>query len=104
MAEVIVAPRSELIGLDLFPGMTTPSGDLVVVAVQRGGEDLAGPRRQLRTGDVLLLSGTWDDLERHTAGPEVLAVTPPELLRRAVPRRRRSRCSCCVWSPWCWAS
>jgi Na+/H+ antiporter NhaD/arsenite permease-like protein len=37
VTEVVVAPRSELIGLHLFPGMATPSGDLVVVAVQRAG-------------------------------------------------------------------
>ena len=50
VTEVVVAPRSELIGLHLFPGMVTPSGDLVVLAVQRGGEDLVGRRRDAAGG------------------------------------------------------
>lgn len=85
VAEVLVAPRSTLIGLRLFPGMTTPSGDLVVVGLQRGGFDVTGTEAVLRAGDTLLLSGSWDDLERHTAGSEVVVVTPPAQLRRGVP-------------------
>src|SRR5262249_29831381 len=39
LAEVVIPPRSELIGETVFPGMVTESGDLVVRAVQRkGGE------------------------------------------------------------------
>ena len=83
--EVVVAPRSELIGLHLFPGMVTPSGDLVVLAVQRGGEDLVGADARLRAGDTLLLSGGWDELQRNTAGPDVLVVDDPARVRRAVP-------------------
>ncbi len=85
IAEVIVAPRSDLIGLHLFPGMCTPSGDLVVAGLQRGGVDLTGTKSTLRAGDTLLLSGAWEDLERHTAGDDVLVVTPPAELRRGVP-------------------
>lgn len=91
VAEVIVAPRSALVGLHVFPGMATPSGDLVVVAAQRGGEDLRGPGSQLAVGDTLLVSGTWEDLERHTAGRDVLVVTPPDELRRGVPLGRGAR-------------
>ena len=83
--EVVIPPRSELIGTHLFPGMTTPSGDLVVLGVQRGGEDLSGAGATLRAGDTLLLRGTWEKLEAHTAGPEVLVVDDPSDLRRAVP-------------------
>ncbi|GAA1953049.1 SLC13 family permease [Agromyces allii] len=85
VTEVVVAPRSKLIGLRLFAGMTTPSGDLVVVAVQRAGEELVDPDETLQLGDTLLLSGAWDDLERRTAGPDVLVVDRPSGLRRAVP-------------------
>ncbi|ANJ27047.1 SLC13 family permease [Agromyces aureus] len=85
VTEVVVAPRSKLIGLRLFAGMTTPSGDLVVVAVQRAGEELVGPDATLQPGDTLLLSGAWDDLERRTAGPDVLVVDRPSGLRRSVP-------------------
>jgi di/tricarboxylate transporter len=82
---VVVAPRSELIGQHLFPGMATPSGDLVVLAVQRGGEDLRGTDATLRAGDTLLLSGTWELLERNTAGDDVLVVDRPSEVRRGVP-------------------
>jgi di/tricarboxylate transporter len=75
--EVVIPPRSELIGRHMFAGMTTPSGDLVVLGVQRGGEDLAS--------DTLLLRGTWEHLKQHTAGPEVLVVDDPTTVRRSVP-------------------
>ena len=42
VAEVMIPPRSGLIGETVFPGMITESGDLVVLAVQRKGEDLSG--------------------------------------------------------------
>ena len=41
-AELVIPPRSELIGETVFPGMVTDSGDLVVRAVQRKGEDQEG--------------------------------------------------------------
>ena len=86
VTEVVVPPRSGLIGLHLFPGMATPSGDLVVLAVQRAGDPLTGPEDTLRAGDTLLLSGTWEKLQQHTSNPtEVLVVDDPASLRRAVP-------------------
>jgi di/tricarboxylate transporter len=65
--------------------MTTPSGDLVVLGLQRAGEDLIGPDAILQVGDTLLLRGSWAHLEAHTAGPEVLVVDEPSSLRRTVP-------------------
>ena len=53
----MIPPRSELVGDTAFPGMVTESGDLVVLAVQRQGEELAGDT-VLAVGDVLLLQGT----------------------------------------------
>ena len=92
VTEVVVAPRSPLIGQHLFPGMATPSGDLVVLAVQRAGDDVEGPHETLRAGDTLLLSGAWDKLQEHTAGGgEVLVVDDPARLRRGVPLGRGSR-------------
>ena len=41
LAEVVVSPRSKLIGRAVFPGMVTESGDLIVLAVQRAGEQIA---------------------------------------------------------------
>jgi di/tricarboxylate transporter len=85
VAEVVIPPRSELAGSVFFPGMVTDSGDLVVLAVQRGGESLAGETR-LAVGDVLLLRGTWAALDEQLEDPEVLVVDSPALVRRqAVP-------------------
>jgi di/tricarboxylate transporter len=81
VAEVVVPPRSALIGETVFPGMVTDSGDLVVLAVQRNGEDLAG-ETELVLGDTLLLRGAWGDLEYHLDDPELLVVDQPALVRR----------------------
>jgi di/tricarboxylate transporter len=71
--------------------MVTESGDLVVVAVQRTGEELAG-EATLAVGDTLLLRGTWGALEEHLADPEVLVVDRPEdVRRRAVPLGRGTK-------------
>jgi di/tricarboxylate transporter len=91
VTEVVVAPRSALIGQHLFAGMATPSGDLVVLAVQRSGDPLEGPDETLRAGDTLLLSGTWEKLQEHTTGSEVLVVDDPAQLRRGVPLGRGAR-------------
>jgi di/tricarboxylate transporter len=82
VAEVVVPPRSDLAGEHVFAGMVTDSGDLVVLGVQRRGEELAGDCA-LAVGDTLLVQGTWSDLDRHLG--EVLVVDRPELVRRAVP-------------------
>lgn len=85
LAEVVIPPRSALIGTQVFPGMVTPSGDLVILAVQRHGEDVA-PGQALAQGDTLLLQGTWKALDKHLADPDVLVVDSPEVVRRqAVP-------------------
>ncbi len=84
VAEVVVPPRSELAGERVFPGMVTDSGDLVVLGVQRRGEELPG-EQVLAVGDTLLLQGSWSDLDRHLGGESVLVVDPTELVRRAVP-------------------
>lgn len=98
VAEVVVPPRSELIGTSAFPGMTTDSGDLVVVAIQRHGEDVpAGAGTVLAAGDTLLLSGRWQALDEHLAGPEVLVVDAPDLVRRqTVPLGLRARAALAV--------
>ncbi|MBD7999868.1 SLC13 family permease [Oerskovia gallyi] len=104
VAEVIVRPRSGLIGARVFPGMLTDSGELVVLAVKRLGEVLepaddgenrpsADPHEHetvLRAGDALLLQGTWEALDRHADDPDVLVVDTPDAIRRqAAPLGRR---------------
>jgi di/tricarboxylate transporter len=84
VAEVVVPPRSPLVGARMFPGMVTPSGDLVVLAIQRQGEDLRPGEHELAPGDVLLLEGTWRALDEHLGDGEVLVVDPPDTVRRQV--------------------
>jgi di/tricarboxylate transporter len=94
VAEVIIPPRSGLIGETVFPGMMTSSGDLVVVAVQRKGEELGPSESTLAAGDTLLVQGTWGALDQHLDDPDVLVVDSPELVRRQAvslgPRARRA--------------
>jgi di/tricarboxylate transporter len=86
-SEVLVPPRSRLIGQHAYPGMVTESGELVVIAVARGDERLDGPDTTLAAGDTLLVRGTWQALSRQIGADEgVRVVDPPDLVRRqAVP-------------------
>jgi di/tricarboxylate transporter len=61
--EVVVPPRSPVIGEEAFVGMTTDRGDLVVLGLLRHGEPV-GPRTiSLQAGDALLLQGAWTNLD-----------------------------------------
>ncbi|HEV7655539.1 MAG TPA: SLC13 family permease [Mycobacteriales bacterium] len=92
VAEVVVPPRSGMIGATVFPGMVTDSGTLVVLAVQRRGEDLGTAETVLEAGDTLLLEGSWDAFADNLDDPDVLVVDPPELVRRqTAPMGRRGR-------------
>jgi di/tricarboxylate transporter len=85
LAEVVVPPRSALIGETVFPGMVTDSGDLAVMAIQRKGEDIT-VETKLTVGDTMLLRGAWGALEYHLDDPELLVVDEPRMVRRqAVP-------------------
>jgi di/tricarboxylate transporter len=93
LAEVVIPPRSGLIGRTVFPGMVTDSGDLIVLAVQRAGAEIAskasgsgGAGVELQAGDTMLRQGTWKALDVRLNDPDVLVVSSPELVRRqAVP-------------------
>jgi di/tricarboxylate transporter len=86
LAEVVIPPRSGLVGQAVFPGMVTPSGDLMILAVQRRGEGQGPTETILAAGDTLLLQGTWQALDEHLDDPDVLVVDSPEVVRRqAVP-------------------
>jgi di/tricarboxylate transporter len=73
--------------------MVTESGDLIILAVQRAGAEIAaGDARNaaggivLQAGDTMLLQGTWRALDVRLDDPDVLVVSSPELVRRqAVP-------------------
>ena len=86
LAEIVIPPRSALIGQTVFPGMVTPSGDLVVLAVRRNDQDQGPNETALAAGDSLLLQGTWRALDERLDRPDILVVDSPELVRRqAVP-------------------
>ncbi|MBV9337020.1 MAG: anion permease [Solirubrobacterales bacterium] len=86
VAEVVIPPRSELVGETVFPGMVTSSGDLIVLAIQRAGQNVDEGKTEVREGDTLLLAGSWGALDENLERPEVLVVDPPDAVRRqAVP-------------------
>ncbi|WP_421990370.1 SLC13 family permease [Roseococcus sp.] len=84
--EVVLPPRSALIGDEVFPGMITPSGDLIILGIQRRGENLGPGMGKLAAGDTLLVQGRWEALEEHSGDPDVLVVAAPEAIRgQAIP-------------------
>jgi di/tricarboxylate transporter len=97
--EVLVTPRSHLIGRTVCAGMTTRDENLVILGLRRGEED--GPNTSrgtgvagsmtLQAGDAVLVQGPWDALDRYAASPDVIAVTAPRSLQRAVPLGRGAR-------------
>jgi di/tricarboxylate transporter len=83
VAEVLIAPRSRYVGDEIYPGMVTESGKLVVFGARRGTEELeAGRTMRLEAGDALLLYGGWSDLETQTRDPDVILVDSPDAIRR----------------------
>lgn len=80
VAEVIVPPRSRLVGERVHPGLVR-RGDQVVLAVSRMGQDRPG-ETVLMAGDSLLIQGTWDSLELADAHPDVIVVDAPDVVRR----------------------
>lgn len=91
LGELVIPPRSALIGKSFFPGMVTASGDFVILAVQRSGENQAG-ETVLAPGDTLLLQGTWQALDEGLNDPDILVVDSPEVIRRqAVPLGRGAK-------------
>ncbi|MDL2408849.1 SLC13 family permease [Rhizobium calliandrae] len=81
LAEVVVPERSALIGSTVFPGMTSKDHEVMVLAVQRGGAELVRPRLTLRSGDHLLLQGSWPALERYLSSAQLLVIDSPDEVR-----------------------
>lgn len=81
LAELVIPPRSEFIGSTVYPGMATPDGDLIIQAVQRGGEDQPNAV-VLAQGDTMVVQGSWEALEKRLATPDVLVVNDLDTIRR----------------------
>ncbi|WP_435736248.1 SLC13 family permease [Cellulosimicrobium sp. PMB13] len=95
VVEVLIAPRSTLVGRTVSPGMTTRDEGLVVVALRRGDGRSTGPNAPqasgamtLQAGDAVLVRGPWDALHRYTRSPDVIAVDSSQSLQRGVPLGR----------------
>jgi len=90
IAEVVVPPRSRLIGQTLFPGMVR-DGKLVVLAIRRLGKDVGLRPAIVAEGDALLYYGRWRSVDALASDRSVLVVNSPESVRRqAVPLGRRA--------------
>ncbi|GAA2745128.1 SLC13 family permease [Terrabacter aerolatus] len=90
VAEVVVPPRSPLVGETAFPGQMREA-DLVVLGIRRLGKDVGATPLELTAGDSLLLHGTWTSIEELVHDRDVLLVDSPDLVRRqAVPLGARS--------------
>ena len=72
-----IPPRSALVGEPVFPGMVTDSGDLVVLAVQRHGEDLGPARPCSRPATRCCCRARGRRSTASLDDPEVLVVDAP---------------------------
>jgi di/tricarboxylate transporter len=81
VAEVVVPPRSRLVGERVHRGMRRENA-LVVLAVQRLGKDLGDGPFELAEGDAILLHGRWSALDQLNRDRDVLLVDCPDLVRR----------------------
>jgi di/tricarboxylate transporter len=91
VAEVVIPPRSRLVGEVVAPGRVVPGGPLVVLAVQRQGRSRTATATALQAGDVLLVEGSWAALDDLVGYADVLLVDSPPLVRRqSVPLGPRS--------------
>ncbi len=85
VAEVVVPPRSRLVGEETYPGQKREH-ELVVLAVQRLGKDLGDGPFALAEGDAILLHGRWSALDQLNRDRDILLVDSPGRVRRqAVP-------------------
>jgi di/tricarboxylate transporter len=91
VVELVIPPRSPIIGEHVFPGETTSSGDFVVLALQRQGQSISSEGSRIRVGDSVLLQGTWEALDRFEPADVLVVDDPGEIRRQAVPLGPGSR-------------
>ncbi|TRW44081.1 SLC13 family permease [Georgenia yuyongxinii] len=80
IVEVVVPPRSPLVGEHVFAGMVRPGG-IVILAARHHGRELARGT-VLTEGDSLLLHGRWAAIDALVDDRDVLVVDSPDLVRR----------------------
>jgi di/tricarboxylate transporter len=79
--EVVIPPRSSYVGRTVHPSQVI-RGSVVVLAVERRGEDQGSAAVELQAGDTLLLEGPWEALNAAAVERDVLVVDSPDLVRR----------------------
>jgi di/tricarboxylate transporter len=84
VVEVVVPPRSPLVGETVFPGMVRDE-QLVILAISHYGNDTGAGPVELQGGDALLLYGTWDAVDTLIDDRDIVVVDSPDLVRRQVP-------------------
>ena len=92
VAEVVIPPRSRLIGETVRSGLVVAGSDLLILGVLRQGRDRGATETVLKVGDTVLLEGRWASLDDRAGDADVLVVDSPELIRRqGVPLGPRSK-------------
>ena len=92
VVEVVIPPRSRLVGESVRPGLPLPAGEATVLAINRDGKKRRSGSDRLHVGDSVLLEGDWDVLDGLVASDGLLVVDRPDLVRRqAVPLGRGSK-------------
>lgn len=86
IAEIVIPPRSQLVGKSLGQIRMRKTYGFTIMAVYRGEETIKTDLRDLalRAGDTLILHTTWDDLFALEKNPNFVVVTtdyPHEELR-----------------------
>jgi di/tricarboxylate transporter len=81
VAEVVVPPRSRLVGERVHRGMKRENA-LIILAVQRLGTDRGDGPIELAEGDAILVHGRWSALDQLNRDRDVLLVDSPDLVRR----------------------
>lgn len=85
VVEVVVPPRSPLVGEKMFPGMVR-QGEIVVLAIGHLGKEAGASGRVLAEGDSLLLHGPWSVIDTLVDDRDILVMDAPDRIRRqAVP-------------------
>lgn len=80
LAEIVVPPRSSLLGARVFPGMVRSGA--TILGITRLGRDVGPSAVTLAAGDALLVHGPWPRVEALALSDDVLVVDSPELVRR----------------------
>jgi di/tricarboxylate transporter len=93
LAEILLPPDSELVGLNLRKAAFRSRHGLNVLAIRRNGDLLQGAFAEARldVGDILLVSGGWRQIRKLMSDPrDFVVLTIPAEADQAVPARDRA--------------